>query len=113
MTKGLSDSTAFSFLNDLKKKFLKNYDMKKIKSSFAFGMRDFNEEIKNLVKFYEDNPTYTKTETLINNLNETASILRESVEKVLERHEKLNIIAHKSKNLKSTTEDLASFVIYF
>lgn len=111
MTKDLSDATAFSFLNDLKKKFLKNYDLKKIKSSFAFGMRDFNEEIKNLVKFYEENPSYSKTDALLNNLNETASVLRESVEKILERHEKLNIIAHKSKNLKSTSEDLASFVI--
>jgi vesicle-associated membrane protein 7 len=110
MARGISDSTAFSFLNDLKKRFLKSFEMKTIKSSFAFGLREFNEEIRSLIKFYEDNPTHSKTDVLLNNLNETASVLRESVEKLLERHEKLNIIAHKSKNLKNTSEDLVSLV---
>jgi hypothetical protein len=42
----------------------------------------------------------------LNNLNETADILRQSVETLLQRNEKINIIAQKSKNLKSTSNDM-------
>jgi hypothetical protein len=46
-----------------------------------------------------------------NNLNETADVLRESVEKILERNEKLNIIAQKSKKLRDTSDDFRLSVI--
>ena len=62
------------------------------------------------MKFYEENPTLSKTGVLVSNLNETAEVLRESVEQLLDRNEKLNIIAQKSKHLKSTSEDLRIYV---
>jgi len=81
-----------------------------INNSFAYQLREFSEEIKNLVRFYEDNPNHTKTGVLLNNLNETTDILRETVEMLLERNEKINIIAQKSKNLTNTSNDLRIMV---
>lgn len=106
ISQNLKEEVVFSFLSDVKKKFLKKYDLKAINNSFAYQLREFNEELRSLVKFYEENPNHTKTGVLLNNLNETADILRESVEKLLERNEKINIIAQKSKNLKNTSNDM-------
>jgi hypothetical protein len=75
-------------------------------------MKDFNGEIKSLANFYEKNPDHTKNQALINSLGETTTILRESAEMLLERNEKLNIIAQKSKNLLSTSNDLRASVCY-
>ena len=84
--------------------------MKIIQSAYAYQLREFVEEMKNLIRFYEENPNHSKTAVLVNNLNDTAAILRESVEELLDRNEKMNIIAQKSKHLKSTSEDLKIFV---
>ncbi len=99
----MNQDSAFSFLGDLKRQFLKKYDLKTIQTSFAYRMKDFIDEIKNLVKFYEDNPTHTKTKQLISSLHDTTNILRENAEMLLDRNEKLNIIAQKSKNLKDAS----------
>ena len=110
--KNLNEDVAFSFLNDLKKSFLKKYDHNIIQGAYAYQLRDFVEEMKNLIKFYEENPNHSKTTVILNHLNDTAGILRESVEELLDRNEKMNIIAQKSKHLKSTSEDLRIFVNY-
>jgi hypothetical protein len=81
-----------------------------VKQAFAFSMKEFNGEIKNLSSYYEKNPEHTKNQALINSLGETTAILRESAEMLLERNEKLNIIAQKSRNLLSTSNDLRSSV---
>ena len=106
----MNDEVAFSFLSDMKKSFLRKYDQHSIQNAYAYQLRDFTEEMKTLVKYYEENPKHTKTGVLLNNLNETAGILKESVEQLLDRNEKLNIIAQKSKHLKSTSDDLRRFV---
>lgn len=80
--------------------------MKIVMHSYAYQLRDFNDEIKKLVKFYEENPNHTKIGVLHNNLNETTEILKESVETLLERNEKLNIIAQKSRKLRDSSDDL-------
>ena len=74
-------------------------------------MKEFNDEIKNLSQFYEDNPNYSKSKELIGSLSDTTNILKESVELLLDRNEKLNIIAHKSKNLKDSSLDFKKSVL--
>ena len=111
MGKELKEEIAFSYLAEIKKRLLKRYDIKQINNSIAYGLREFNDDIKNVNKFFEENPNYSKTGVLLDSLNETAEVLRDSVEKLLEKNEKLNIIAQKSKNLKNTSEDMRTIVI--
>ncbi len=106
MGENLTEDTAFTYLAEIKKRFLKKYDMKIINSSYAYGLKEFNEELKTLAKYYEENPAKSRSQSLLDSLNDTTDILRESVEKMLERNEKLNIIAQKSKNLKNTSNDM-------
>lgn len=110
MSKGLREEVVFSYLADLRKKFIKKYDWKIISNSYAYQLRDFNDEIKSLVIFYEGNPNHSKSGVLLSSLNETVDVLRESVEKILERNEKLSIIAQKSKNLKNVSDDMRTIV---
>jgi hypothetical protein len=112
MVDGLKEEVAFSFLSDMKKAFYKKYDSKAIGRAISYAMKEFNGEIKNLVKFYEENPSHTKNQALINTLGETVNVLRESSEALLERNQRLIIMAQKSKNLRSTSSDLRSSAVY-
>lgn len=46
MTENASDELAFSYLNDIKKKFIQNYDYDKIASFHAYHLTEFVEVLK-------------------------------------------------------------------
>ena len=104
MGEKLDTEVAFSYLSDLKKKFLTTYDNKTIRSSFSYQLKDFSGEIKKLANSYEINPT-SKIGMLKERLTETTEILHDNVEKLLQRGEKLNIIAQKSSRLRESSDD--------
>lgn len=60
LTENIKQETAFSFLLDLKQKFLDKYSIKIIFNSFSFQLKSFSKEMKPMVRFYEANPNYTK-----------------------------------------------------
>ena len=96
-------SCFFLFIR-FKKKFLTTYDNKTIRSSFSYQLKDFSGEIKKLANSYEINPT-SKIGMLKERLTETTEILHDNVEKLLQRGEKLNIIAQKSSRLRESSDD--------
>ena len=104
MGEKLDTEVAFSYLGDLKKKFLTKYDNNTIKNSFSYQLKDFSEDIKKLAISYETNPT-SKIGMLKEKLTQTSEILHDNVEKLLQRGEKLNIIAQKSSRLKESSDD--------
>ncbi len=104
MGEKLDTEVAFSYLGDLKKKFLTKYDNNTIKNSFSYQLKDFSDEIKQLANSYEKNPT-SKIGMLKEKLSETTEILHDNVEKLLQRGEKLNIIAQKSSRLRDSSDD--------
>ena len=104
MGEKLDTEVAFSYLSDLKKKLLTTYDNKTIRSSFSYQLKDFSGEIKKLANSYEINPT-SKIGMLKERLTETTEILHDNVEKLLQRGEKLNIIAQKSSRLRESSDD--------
>jgi vesicle-associated membrane protein 7 len=104
MGEKLDTEVAFSYLGDLKKKFLAKYDNNTIKHSFSYQLKDFSDEIKQLANSYEINPT-SKIGKLKEKLSEATEILHDNVEKLLQRGEKLNIIAQKSNRLRDSSDD--------
>ena len=103
MGENLDTDVAFSFLADLKKKFLSSYNIQKIQSSYSYQLKSFSDEIQKLSDYYIKNPQ-SKLALLKNNINQTSEIMHENVEKLFQRSEKLDITIQKSNNLLGTSD---------
>ena len=103
MGENLDTDVAFSFLADLKKKFLLTYDNQKIQNSYSYQLKNFSDEIKKLADYYIKNPQ-SKLALLKNNINQTSEIMHENVEKLFQRSEKLDITIQKSNSLLGTSD---------
>ena len=80
------------------------YDIKEVLKSYSYQLKDFSSKIKQLARGYEMNPT-SKLSQLKDRITETSTILHDNVEKLLQRNERLNIIAQKSSRLMETSDD--------
>ena len=103
MGENLDTDVAFSFLADLKKKFLSSYNIQKIQSSYSYQLKSFSDDIQKLADYYIKNPQ-SKLALLKNNINQTSEIMHENVEKLFQRSEKLDITIQKSNNLLGTSD---------
>ncbi len=103
MGENLDVDVAFSYLADLKKKFISTYDNQKIQSSYSYQLKNFSDEIKKLQDFYVKNPQ-SKLALLKNSINQTSEIMHENVEKLFQRNEKLEITLQKSNNLLGNSD---------
>ena len=99
----LDTDVAFSYLADLKKKFLSTYDSQKIQGSYSYQLKNFSDEIQKLSDYYIKNPQ-SKLSMLKNNINQTSEIMHENVEKLFQRNEKLDITIQKSNNLLGSSD---------
>ena len=104
MGHNLDNDVAFSFIADLKKKFLLTYDNNLIKNSFSYQLKDFSNEIKKLIISYMRNPI-SKIKLLENSVNKTHNILFENVQQLMERDAKLDLIAQKSNRLTESSDN--------
>ena len=103
MGENLDVDVAFSYLADIKKKFISTYDNQKIQSSYSYQLKNFSDEIKKLQDFYVKNPQ-SKLALLKNSINQTSEIMHENVEKLFQRNEKLEITLQKSNNLLGNSD---------
>ena len=104
MGKNLDNDVAFTFIADLKKKFLLTYDNNLIKNAFSYQLKDFSNEIKKLIISYGKNPI-SKIKLLQNSISKTHTILFENVQQLIERDTKLDLIAQKSNRLTETSDN--------
>jgi len=104
MGKNLDSDVAFTFIADLKKKFLLTYDNNVIKNSFSYQLKDFSNEIKKLITSYGKNPI-SKIKLLENSVSKTQTILFENVQQLMERDAKLDLIAQKSNRLTESSDN--------
>ena len=103
MGENLNVDVAFSYLADLKKKFMSTYDKQKIQTSYSYQLKSFSDEIQKLQDFYIKNPQ-SKLAMLKNNINQTSEIMHQNVEKLFQRNEKLEITLQKSNNLLGNSD---------
>ena len=106
LSENVSDELAYAFLRDLKKMFTSKYDYEKIASFCAYQLTDFEKVFKQLIYYYNTNPTITKTGDVIRDLNEAKKAQIENIEKILEKEQKLNIIAIKSESLSNQSKNI-------
>jgi vesicle-associated membrane protein 7 len=103
MCENFEAEVAFQYLSELKKIFREKYEERTIRTAYSYGLSEFQNSIKDLATSYEKNPK-TKIDKLTNQVTQTAEVLHENIEKLLQRNEKLNIIAQKSKRLQDNSD---------
>ena len=103
MGENIETDVAFSYLADIKKKFLLTFSMQQIQNSYSYQLKSFSDDIKKFTNSYTQNPV-SKITTLKNNISQTSEVLHESIEKLIKRNEKLDIIAQKSSSLMDSSD---------
>lgn len=110
LSDGIGDESAFAFLNDLKRKLLQTYTYESLVNYNTFQLTEFTDVIKQYMNYYNTHPLTTKTGELIADLKAAKDVMVTNIEKLLERDNKLNIIATKSDILKNTSINISRFV---
>lgn len=114
MSENMNDDLIFAFLGDVRKKFIQTYDYDKISGYNAYQLTEFCETLKQLIvllkinkqAYYNTNPKLTKTGEIIKDLLSAKDVMVSNIEKILDRDEKLNIIAMKSNNLNQHSKNI-------
>lgn len=110
ITKDLKHEIAFSFLDDMRINFFKTFDLDRIHTAFAYELKEFNLEIKNLMEKYTKNPI-SKNDILLETLKSSLNDIQESQESLIDRNIKLTIIDEKSNNLVTNSFEFRDNVI--
>ena len=115
----MDDENVFSFLNDIRKKLLQNYDYEKLSTFAAFQLNEFTDNLRqyivnslNLIlkNYYNTKPGKNKAGEVIADLNAAKSAIVESIDKLLDREQKLHLIVTKSDNLGKMSQNISNFV---
>lgn len=104
LTENVKQESAFSFLSDLKQKFLDKYPMNTIFNSFSFQLNEFSIEIKPMILFYEANPDYTKI-GLVDSSKENKPIHSNDISELFEEKNIVHLLAIKIPIKQKMAED--------
>ena len=77
---------------------MNRYDSDRIYTAFAYELKSFSIEIKNLMEYYSKN-LRSKNEILHESLVDTVGVIKDSYENLLDRSQRLTIINDKSNKL--------------
>ena len=110
LSESVNDKYAFSFLNDVKNELLKNFSIDELMNTNGFQLNKGTEILKKKMLYYNSHPVTTSNGEIIENLNLAKDAMIENVESLLERNDKMEIIAQKSDNLKDFSNTLSNVV---
>ncbi len=110
MSESVNDKDAFSFLNEVKNELLKNFSIEELMNTNGLQLNKGTEILKKKMVYYNSHPITTSNGEIIENLNLAKDAMIENVEALLERNDKIDIIAKKSDSLKDFSNNLSSVV---
>jgi hypothetical protein len=99
---------AFSFISDMKKKFQSQYDTLHVKNAFSYYLKAFANEIKPIVRFYEDNQNYIKPNVLCDEYGKNKNILVMKIEDLLMKNDIVDI---KSEGVRKVNDNWDNFKV--
>ena len=94
---GVSLRIAYGLLGALQEKFVANYDGSWERAN-AYAMSDFAQIISSELKRFND-PESDKMNRLQNSISDVKNVMRQNINKVLERGEKIDLLVDKSEAL--------------
>ena len=87
---------------------LKNFTIDELLNTNGYQLNKGVEILKKYMKYYNAHPITTKTGEIIENLNLAKDAMIENIEKLLDRNNKMEIIAQKSDSLKNFSINISS-----
>jgi vesicle-associated membrane protein 7 len=105
-----NNRTAYAFLFDIKDKFFEKYG-NSISNLKGYAInREFGEIIKNRMMFFNNEQESEKIEAVKRNIGQTLDIMKENLDKILDRGEKIEILVNKSQNLSDSSVSMRKTV---
>lgn len=105
-----NNRTAYAFLFDIKDKFFEKYGntMSNLK---AYSInRDFGEIIKARMSFFNGVTDTDKLDAVKKNIGQTMDIMKENLDKILDRGEKIELLVNKSHALSDSSVSMRKTV---
>jgi len=106
----VNDKDAFSFLNEVKNELLKNFSVEELMNTNGLQLNKGTEILKKKMGYYNSHPITTSNGEIIENLNLAKGAMIENVEALLQRDDKIEIIAKKSDSLKDFSNNFSHVV---
>ena len=97
-------------MNEVKVELLKSFSVDELMNTNGLQLNKGTEILKKKMVYYNSHPITTSSGQIIENLNLAKDAMIENVEALLERDDKIDIIAKKSDSLKDFSNNLSSVV---
>ena len=110
LSENVENKDAFSFLNEVKNEILKNFGLDELMNTNGLQLNSGKEILKKKMGYYNSHPITTSNGEIIENLNLAKDAMIENVEALLERDDKIDIIAKKSDDLKDYSNNISNIV---
>ena len=110
LSESVKSEDAFSFLNEVKNEILKNFGLDELMNTNGLQLNKGTEILKKKMGYYNSHPITTSNGEIIENLNLAKDAMIENIETLLERDDKIDIIAKKSDDLKDYSNNISSVV---
>ena len=105
-TSNFPEDITFAFLLEVKRQFLEQHNYEDIIKEQSYSFENFQNNLKNILDYYNQCPQKTLSGEIIKNLVDAKSIAIENVEKLIDRDQKLNITVQKSDNLYEQSKNI-------
>lgn len=106
LSDGLPSNLSYAFLRDLQKNFYSKYDKEQINNAGAYQLNNYEKYISQLISYYNNNPRLTKNGDIIRLLTEYKKLEVINVDNILDRDQKLNIVAQKELFMSSQNKNI-------
>lgn len=93
----------FSFLEDVKKRFLQTYTEDFVKGVPVYGINEFSKVLQTKMEFYSSDPSADKIKQVRGEIAGVKDVMVQNIERVLERGERIDILVDKTDNLNQSS----------
>jgi hypothetical protein len=107
LSESVKNDDAFSFLNEVKNVIFKNFSLDELMNTNGLQLEKGSEILKKKMGYYNSHPITTSNGEIIENLNLAKGAMIENIEALLQRDDKIDIIAKKSDDLKAFSNNLS------
>ncbi|CAI2182429.1 3431_t:CDS:2 [Funneliformis geosporum] len=89
----------FSFLQDIKERFLAAYPKERANTALPYGMNEFSKVIAKRMEYFSNNPNADKIKQVHGEIEQVRDVMVHNIERVLERGERIELLVDKTDTL--------------
>ncbi|CAG8438704.1 2505_t:CDS:2 [Funneliformis mosseae] len=89
----------FSFLQDIKERFLATYPKERANTALPYGMNEFSKVIAKQMEYFSNDPHADKIKQVHGEIEQVRDVMVHNIERVLERGERIELLVDKTDTL--------------